>query len=1651
MKSFTFKWRMPFFTSLIVFFGFPITGFAELDRSQTEITVDVPKILITPNFYDFGTLTVGQTRTLQVAIKNRGEGTLSLLQLGDINSSSEAYVLSEHCTNQSLAPNKLCRLNVTFQPQSDGIQNATLSIQSNDPAKPVITMSLKGKAILLIPKMVVSSMADYQFGAIDVNRTQDLWIRIANTGNGPLQIGEILPSTDDFFLKSPSCANQIVAPDNECKMRVTFKPQSNGIRKATLSIASNDPDTPLLKVSLKGEGIALTHKISVLSKTLDFGLQPIDSTTTEDFRITSKGTGNLQLGLIQVSSTDFRLDTTTCANKTMLPGRDCFVPVTFRPQSGGAKNAILSIPSDDPEIPILKVSLTGEGIVLMPNIAVNSTDYDFGDLSVGNTKSLYFEIENRGDGDLKIGQLKLASQAAFSLSHDNCTNSNLAAYQACTVLMIFQPKSGGTKTASFSILSNDPDQASVTVSLKGKAFASPKMVLNQTTFQFGIVKVGSTSAASMFIIQNTGNDDLQIGAITILGEYDLMQSCANKTLSPQGQCTLIVAFKPKSEGVLPGSLSIASNDPDIPNLRVSLEGEGRDLMSPAIEITPTAIQFEDIQYGKTSAVQTITVKNVGKGPLSIKGLGFTEGHRYDFRLQEDSCAYQTIAPSSSCTVQLQFQPTAIGSRTVKFYLFSDDPDMPTVSISLAGNGNMPDGLACPTTPTIESVQSGPWNSPSTWDQNRLPNADDVVGIHPNHTLLAQAPFYQETWHNRIQIKGLCHHGVIRHGYQTWWYRRAGSRYRDGYGYLSLQASAFIYNYGQILGNAGYSGYYYGGQGGSVYLSTQGPFYNAPEATIRGGKGHRNQEYAGDGGHVEIYGHHTTNFGTLCAGNGSPTGQGGNLMITGNQGDPGILRNEGLLCGGEGQKGSFVSIQSRPLVMLNGGTLRTSKQGQIWIGADIILADDATQITGGQITLSGGDNAVLDLSRFAANAISASNLITVGNRGVIDFKASGNPALKAPEVKLHTDRVLLPDGKSLTDRIDTAHLIMGVAKTLRKVSLNTPAAFAAEPGSALPIPLTIVNHGPKRETYQFSVTDTAGWVLGTLPSTLRLDGLQTRTLQFKVTLPATSAENTITINAFSQDDSEIRNTVTVRVAATTEQIEEDGRQHEENDTPFDGHYTDETGHEGNTDSHEAAGDDTQGEADNQATGDIYLVSGNIRDKFKNQLPGVTVQVGEQTTLTNEQGDWQIGPLAEGDYTATASQTGYRFQAQNVSVGNQQNAIVTFKPTSLLNLKVVSQPSHPEQGENIAYKVTVSNQGLETATNLILTEVLPENTNLVSIETVNGHCDSNTLTCTLGDLAADEQTTIEIVVSNQEAEKLINTIQITANDYPADIKTTWTEITPYLSVVVRDVADPIALTDRVQRINGINGLLILKYTIETTLNDKAPSSATEVELEITLPQGVELQAINTDYGNCDLSQRPILICSLSDLGGIDNIRQIPVHIEVRLKDAGLLLLTLAAQITSKDYPIHTDRERTEISIGDIEVDFALLLDVTASMQTEIAELLEAVKRSEEWANGELVLITFRDEVTVKALTQDINVLQTALEQLEAKGGGSCPEASIEALQVAIPHVKAGGTIFLITDASPYPDADIENVIEQLLSKGIRLNAQITGDCSIESSWN
>jgi len=139
----------------------------------------------------------------------------------------------------------------------------------------------------------------------------------------------------------------------------------------------------------------------------------------------------------------------------------------------------------------------------------------------------------------------------------------------------------------------------------------------------------------------------------------------------------------------------------------------------------------------------------------------------------------------------------------------------------------------------------------------------------------------------------------------------------------------------------------------------------------------------------------------------------------------------------------------------------------------------------------------------------------------------------------------------------------------------------------------------------------------------------------------------------------------------------------------------------------------------------------------------------------------------------------------------------------------------------------------------------------------------------------------------------------------------------------------------------------------------------------------------------------------------------------------------------------------------VKLALVIDVTGSIQKEMNGVKRAILNVIEELKGQSAfplsaLVVFR-EVSVKAVTSDGTILTNAVEKLKASQGGTCPEASAEALNKAIDHVEDGGSILFVTDASPYEDADIDALIERLLSHNIRVNVLMTGDCTNPDSWN
>jgi len=461
---------------------------------------------------------------------------------------------------------------------------------------------------------------------------------------------------------------------------------------------------------------------------------------------------------------------------------------------------------------------------------------------------------------------------------------------------------------------------------------------------------------------------------------------------------------------------------------------------------------------------------------------------------------------------------------------------------------------------------------------------------------------------------------------------------------------------------------------------------------------------------------------------------------------------------------------------------------------------------------------------------------------------------------------------------------------------------------------------------------------------------------------------------------------------------------------------------------------------------YLVYGTIQDKLNKPIVGVTVQVNDKTVMTDNTGYWNIVDLAEGEYTATASKDGYIFSSQDFAVGNNQNASVSFKANSVLDVKVIPNPRTAQQGENVTYTIIITNNGNETATGVVATDTLPSDTSLVSIEALDGgNCLAETVSCTLPDLTPGATATVKLVISNTQANRLVNTAKVTANDYPADMQTTWTKVIPYFSVSLSDMPDPVTMGG------------ILHYTVEVDLSQFAPTDATGIKLVMQLPSGVELESATTDYGICNTSDLPTVICVINDLSiaSAESISHINVNLDVVLEDMGLLLLTHEAKVTANEYPAHSVIERTEIFIGDVKVDMVFVIDTTHSMAAEINGVIAALKKfiAKIDPNQELfiVLVEFKDEVRYRAATRDLNVLLEAVENLEAEGGGTCPEASVEALTLAIEHLKDGGVILFTTDASPYADADLEKLGNLISGKDMNLVTILTGDCSNQDDWN
>jgi subtilisin family serine protease len=117
----------------------PIFGYGRLNLAT---------IFVDPDSIDFGDVIVGQGVEKTVTIRNVGNPNLVI---GVIAGASAPFALrSDSCSERSLPLAGSCTFKVRFSPSSTGSFNNALTIPSNDPFNSVLTVSVKGRGILVI-------------------------------------------------------------------------------------------------------------------------------------------------------------------------------------------------------------------------------------------------------------------------------------------------------------------------------------------------------------------------------------------------------------------------------------------------------------------------------------------------------------------------------------------------------------------------------------------------------------------------------------------------------------------------------------------------------------------------------------------------------------------------------------------------------------------------------------------------------------------------------------------------------------------------------------------------------------------------------------------------------------------------------------------------------------------------------------------------------------------------------------------------------------------------------------------------------------------------------------------------------------------------------------------------------------------------------------------------------------------------------------------------------------------------------------------------------------------------------------------------------------------------------------------------------------
>lgn len=333
-------------------------------------------------------------------------------------------------------------------------------------------------------------------------------------------------------------------------------------------------------------------------------------------------------------------------------------------------------------------------------LALSITTHDFGAMAVGGHSSvLVVTVSNTGarpTGTLSVA-LTGPTSDDFALPRDECSGVQLPGGSTCVVEVEVVPTTLGLRQATLTI--SEPGGARATASLSGTG-SSSGLNLSPTVVTFGETAVGQTGALKTVLVRNTASVASGTLAVTLTGgtaaAFTITRDvCSGTSLQQGASCAIDLRFIPPAGGSHTATLSVSGAA--APSRSVQLLGYAGE---PAtLTVTPTGSHaFGARQVGNSGPSVTFTIANTGTQPTGALEVRVTGTNPTDFQVAAFGC-YPTLAAGATCTVEVNFVPTAVGTRAALVSL--TDPFGTNATISVTG-----EAIPGPPEPTTLTLSPG---------------------------------------------------------------------------------------------------------------------------------------------------------------------------------------------------------------------------------------------------------------------------------------------------------------------------------------------------------------------------------------------------------------------------------------------------------------------------------------------------------------------------------------------------------------------------------------------------------------------------------------------------------------------------------------------------------------------------------------------------------------------------------------------------------------------------------------------------------------------------------------------------------------------------------------------------------------------------------